>query len=683
MCGIAGAVYTHSPQTITPESLYRMLGSIRHRGPDQSGIYLYQSEQVRVGLASARLSIIDLGTGQQPIANETGSLWIVFNGEIFNYIELRRELIAQGHTFATGSDTEVIIHLYEQHGPACLQYLNGQFAFAIWDEARQRLFMARDRLGVRPIYYAARPGRLLFASEIKALLCDPEITAELDVETLDQIFTYWSPLAPRTIFRGIQTLPPGHWLELDRAGRLRIEPYWQLAFPQHDAAPVPLTARTRAEYVDRLEALLMDAAQIRLRADVPVGAYLSGGLDSSLITALVQRHNQNRLETFSISFDDPDFDESPFQLQMAAYLGTHHHVCRVTHTQIGQAVPDVIWHTEVPLLRTSPVPLYLLSQTVRDHHFKVVLTGEGADEFLAGYNLFKENKIRRFWAREPASASRPLLLRKLYPYIRNLDGGGGEYLKQFFGRDLTGTADFAYSHAIRWGNTLRGKRFFSSDLRAQLRPEDQPWRAALHLPEAFAGWSPLARAQYLEITIFLSEYLLSSQGDRVAMAHSVEGRFPFLDYRVVEFCNQLPPQFKLRGLTEKYLLKQLGHKYLPAEIWQRPKRPYRAPIHASFFPQGQPLEWVAEMLSETRIRQAGYFDAAAVANLVKKLARTGALGETDDMALMGILSTQLVHEQFIEHFPPAAGYHSPDTKEVFRSAANVARPAAARQEATL
>lgn len=681
MCGIAGSVRFRPSQTIEPDLLYRMLGSIRHRGPDQAGIYLYQDEQVQVGLGSARLSIIDLDTGQQPITNESGSLWIVFNGEIFNYIELRHDLLAQGHTFTTGSDTEVLVHLYEQHGPTCLQYLNGQFAFAIWDEHRQRLFMARDRLGVRPLYYTLRPGKLLFASEIKALLCDPEIKAELDLETLDQIFTYWSPLAPRTIFRDIQTLPPGHWLELDSRGQVQIEPYWQLSFPAQADTAVSLPAQSSTGYVEQLEDLLADASQLRLRADVPVGAYLSGGLDSSLIAALVQRHNRNRLETFSISFDDPDYDESPFQMRMAQYLGTHHHVCRVSHEQIGQAVPDVIWHTEVPLLRTSPVPLYLLSQTVRDHHFKVVLTGEGADEFLAGYNIFKEDKVRRYWAKEPDSDCRPLLLRKLYPYVRNLDGGGSEYLKQFFGKNLTATADFAYSHAIRWANTLRCKRFFSQELRAQMQMDPQPWHSTVHVPEAFAGWNSLSRAQYLEITIFMSEYLLSSQGDRVAMAHSVEGRFPFLDHRVVEFCNQLPPQVKLRGLTEKHLLKQLGRKYLPDDIWTRPKRPYRAPIHASFFPQGQPLEWVEEMLSEPRIRQAGYFDAGAVANLVKKLTHSGTLGETDDMALMGILSTQLVHDQFIEHFHPPASYPRPDTKEVVRTVAMHPHPLMAGQPA--
>jgi asparagine synthase (glutamine-hydrolysing) len=322
----------------------------------------------------------------------------------------------------------------------------------------------------------------------------------------------------------------------------------------------------------------------------------------------------------------------------------------------------VIWHTEIPIMRTSPVPLYLLSQLVLDHNFKVVLTGEGADEFLAGYNIFKEAKIRRFWARQPESDWRPALLQKLYPYISSLSQGSDAYLKKFFGQGLGDTEAPDYSHAIRWRNTSRGKRLFSRELRAALGEQ-----AAPALPEAFERWSPLARAQYLEITIFLAEYLLSSQGDRVAMAHSVEGRFPFLDHRVVEFCNQLPPQAKLRGLDEKHLLKRAMRDLLPEAIWERPKRPYRAPIHRSFFPEGQALDWVAEALSPAQLQAGGYFEPQAVAQLFKKIERFGALGETDDMALAGLLSTQLVHRRFISDYrPPSPLNDQDDVKTIIR-----------------
>jgi asparagine synthase (glutamine-hydrolysing) len=350
---------------------------------------------------------------------------------------------------------------------------------------------------------------------------------------------------------------------------------------------------------------------------------------------------------------------------MAHFLGTDHQVVYATHADIGRVFPDVIWHTETPILRTSPAPLFLLSKLVRDHHFKVVLTGEGADEFLAGYNIFKEAKIRRFWAKQPESSLRPLLLRRLYSYISDLSSSGDAYRAAFFGEGLTDVDAPDYSHAIRWRNTSRTKRFFSNDLRQAVETQATPPNQAIVYPPDFARWDPLHRAQYLEISIFLSEYLLSSQGDRVGMAHSVEGRFPFLDYRVVEFCNRLPPRLKLHGLTEKYLLKKLGQEWLPDEIWRRPKQPYRAPIHRSFFPYPNPLpkkekeieaglDYVRELLSPGSIKAAGLFKPEAVSQLVSKIERGTRLSETDDMALAGILSSQLVYLQFVSDFkmPP-------------------------------
>jgi asparagine synthase (glutamine-hydrolysing) len=660
MCGIVGKLNLTKNPPIESGFLRAMLGTIRHRGPDEFGTYIFQDEQSGVGLGSARLSIIDLSGGQQPIGNEDGTVWIVFNGEIFNYVELRPMLEKQGHVLSTDSDTEIIVHLYEEYGTGCLDFLNGQFAFAIWDERARTLFLARDRVGIRPIHYVQTGDALLFASEIKALLVDPTVQAELDPITLDQIFTFWSPLAPRTVFKGIKTLPPGHYLLVDAAGNVQVERYWSLSFPEHEGGMVLDAPGSIEESARELRELLVDATQIRLRADVPVGAYLSGGLDSSTITALIHRYTNNRLETFSIAFADEAYDESDYQRQVAEHLGTRHHSITCTHEDIGRVFPDVIWHTEAPIMRTSPTPLYLLSKLVHDFQFKVVLTGEGADEFLGGYNIFKEAKIRRFWARQPDSSFRPALLQKLYPYISGFGQGNRSYLQEFFGRGLTDVTNPSYSHSIRWRNTGRSKRVFSPALRAALADQDAALFATSQLPDGFAHWSSLAQAQYLEISIFMAEYLLSSQGDRVAMAHSVEGRFPFLDHRVVEFCNQLPPHYKLRGLTEKYLLKRAMHDLLPEVIWRRPKRPYRAPIHRSFFPNGRPLEWVQEMLSPERIEAAGYFEPRAVEQLLKKIARSGALGETDDMTVAGLLSTQLVHHQFVADFQPPAPLREED-----------------------
>lgn len=650
MCGLVGTLNLTQHHPIDPANIRRMLGAIRHRGPDQFGVYAFADAQNGIALGSARLSIIDLGGGQQPISNEDGTLWIVFNGEIFNYVELRPEIEKLGHHFQTDSDTEVIIHLYEEYGPACVEHLIGQFVFAIWDERARSLFVARDRVGIRPFYYTIQQGALIFASEMKAILTDARVKAELDPVALGQIFTYWSPVAPRTPFKDIQTLPPGHWL-LVQDGELHIERYWQPAFPVADERRPPEMSLDEA--AAHLRELLVDATQIRLRADVPVGAYLSGGLDSSTITAIIRHYTGNRLETFSIAFSDEAYDESAFQWQMAQHLGTNHHIVTATHEEIGQAFPAVIWHTETPIMRTSPAPLYLLSRLVRQHDFKVVLTGEGADEFLVGYNIFKEAKVRRFWARQPGSPIRPMLLHKLYGYIGELSQGNSAYLERFFGKGLEDVAALDYSHAIRWRNNQRTQRIFSPDLLNGVVGQTADLLEPLALPDDFTRWHPQSRAQYLEATIFLSEYLLSSQGDRVAMAHSVEGRVPFLDHRVIEFANQLPPHYKLRGLDEKHVLKRAFKDLLPDAIWNRPKRPYRAPIHRSFFPGERPLSWVADILAPEAISAAGYFNPQAVNSLVRKIKRTGHLGETDDMMLAGLLSTQLVHQQFIANFDPA------------------------------
>jgi asparagine synthase (glutamine-hydrolysing) len=649
MCGIAGILNCRPGFSPREDQLRQMLAMIRHRGPDQFGIYLDE----QVGLGSARLSIIDLSKGQQPIGNEDGTLWIVFNGEIFNYLELRPELQARGHRFATETDTEVLLHLYEEYGPACLSRLNGQFAFAIWNSREKSLFLGRDRLGVRPLYYTQTDGALIFGSEMKAVLSDPRVSAEIDPVALDQVFTYWSAIAPRTIFRGLNELLPGHYL-LANPGGITVTKYWQLNFePQSYSA---------ADCLDEFRALLTDAARIRLRADVPVGAYLSGGLDSSIIAALI-RHAGNHLDTFSISFSDPRFDESPYQRQMADFLGTEHQVVYATHADIGQVFPEVIWHTETPLLRTAPAPMFLLSKLVRDSRFKVVLTGEGADEFLGGYDIFKEAKVRRFWASQPDSKWRSRLLARLYPDIEL--SSSNAFLAAFFREGLSDTDAPDYSHALRWRNGRRARRFFSNELRQAVESGLTKEVHCIDYPQNFMKWGPLERGQYLEASIFMSNYLLSSQGDRVAMAHSVEGRFPFLDYRLVEFCGRLPSNLKLRGLTEKYLLKKLGGELLPTEIWQRRKRPYRAPIHRSFFNDRTP-EYVRERLAAKQITATGLFEPTAVTQLVNKIDRGLPIRETDDMALAGIISTQLVHHQFVEDFQTRPPLSARDDVKVCR-----------------
>lgn len=657
MCGIVGTLNLTQQHAITEQGLRQMLALIRHRGPDQFGIY----RDARVGLGSARLSIIDLSTGQQPISNEDGTLWIVFNGEIFNYIELRPELEARGHRFTTSSDTEVLLHLYEEYGPDCLSRLNGQFAFAIWNAREGSLFLARDRVGIRPLFYTVADGALIFGSEIKAILADPRVEAEIDPVALNQVFTFWSPQPPRTIFQNILEVPPGHYLTA-RDGAINVAPYWQLQFPELPEGDARRAGPLSRADVDRTVAefreLLIDATQIRLRADVPVGAYLSGGLDSSTTAAIIRNYTPNRLDTFSIAFSDPQFDESAFQRTMADYLGTDHQVIQVTYEDIGCVFPDVVWHAETPMTRTAPAPMFMLSKLVRDSRFKVVLTGEGADEFLAGYDIFKEAKIRRFWARQPESALRPLLIKRLYADIASLAEGSGAYLTAFFRQGMDDTGDWAYSHHLRWRNTSRAKRFFSPDMRERIADgiigDEGDWAAlGVRTPPQFKRWDPLTQAQYLEITTFLSPYLLSTQGDRMGMAHSIEGRYPFLDYRVIEYANRIPPQLKLLGLNEKYLLRKVAQEWLPSTIWKRLKRPYRAPIQRSFFGETAP-DYVRELLSADQLAANGLFNPTAIEQMVKKIDRGIKLGETDDMALVGALSSQLIYQQFIRDFrlPP-------------------------------
>jgi asparagine synthase (glutamine-hydrolysing) len=438
-----------------------------------------------------------------------------------------------------------------------------------------------------------------------------------------------------------------------------VRPYWQLSF-----SPSGPTDRCDENLIEELRQLLLDATRIRLRADVPVGAYLSGGLDSTCITSLVKHSFDNQLRTFSVSFTDSRFDEAPFQAKAVQALQTQHRSIRCSEQDIGEVFPHVIWHTEVPLLRTASAPLYQLARLVRENDCKVVLTGEGADELFAGYDIFKEDRVRRFWARQPDSTMRPRLFHKLYPDIfASQDGRNRAFLESFFRKGLLQVDAPTYSHLIRWENTSHLQTFFSPEMQEIIhKQEGFLERFSATLPADFMTWDPLSRAQYTEITIFLSNYLLSSQGDRVAMAHAVEGRFPFLDYRVVEFACRLPPNCRLRGLQEKFILRKVATGLMPLELAHRPKQPYRAPISQCFLGSA-PQDYVSDLLSSQAIRQSGYFNAAKVTRLVEKShKRAGALiSERENMALVGILSTQLLDDMFVRHFP---SYPAPALKEV-------------------
>lgn len=638
MCGIAG-ILNLGDRRVDPALLERMIDVVGYRGPDAHGVW----NEGPVGLAHARLSIIDLSGGAQPMANRDGSLWVTFNGEIFNYVELRNELERKGHRFQTQSDTEVILHQYEEEGEECVRSFNGQWAFALWDARRRRLMLSRDRMGVRPLYYAADGSAVVFGSEVKSLFRHPDVPRRIDARALDQVFTFWAPVAPRTMFEGVSELPPGCTLTAGGDG-VTVRPYWRLDYPER------IEPMKEGECADRLLELLTDATRIRLRSDVPVGAYLSGGLDSSVVTALIKRVSTAPLKTFSVAFEDAEFDESRYQNEVVRWLHTDHHAIRCSSEDVANAFPDVVWHAEKPVLRTAPAPLFLLSKLVREQGFKVVLTGEGSDEILGGYDIYKEAKIRRFWAARPDSRRRPLLLRRLYPYLQDLRHQSDAYLQAFFHvRDQDRSSPW-FSHLPRWELTSRIKVFFSDALKAEVGRDDAYRALSDMLPERFGAWNPFCQAQYLETAYLLPGYILSSQGDRMAMAHSVEARFPFLDYRVVEFASRIPPRLKMKVLNEKYSLKRCADGLIPPSVRRRTKQPYMAPDIPSFFGP-RPAPYVDQYLSESALREAGLFDPARVAQLVTKCRKGRRQGFREQMALVGILSTQILYDRFIRHVP--------------------------------
>lgn len=640
MCGIAGQ-FCLNTTAADRRLLLQMAGELSHRGPDGVGLYLDGS----FGMVNTRLAIIDVESGDQPLSTEDGRFWVMQNGEIYNYPELMAELEGLGHRFATRSDTEVVAHAFEQWGEACLPRLNGEFAIAVYDRVTKRLFLARDRFGIRPLFIARFGADFLFASEVKALLRHPGAERRIDPFALVETFTIWGVQPDRSAFPGISELPAGHYLWVDAAAVGEPRRWWDVPFGPREG--------TRAEPVEELEEellrLLDDATRIRLRADVPVGVYLSGGLDSSATTALARRHVRGALEAFSVSFHDPRFDESAYQEQMAAELGVNLRTIRVTDADVAAVLPEVVYHAEKPMLRTAPGPLLLLSRFAKEAGFKVVLTGEGSDELFGGYNLFQEAMIRRFWARQPDSTLRPRLLGEIYPYLsRDLQQGGG-FMAEFFKAGMLELDDPLYSHRPRFRTTSRNLKFLSAETRATASEVGDPEQRVIdRLPGHFPAMGPLGQAQYVEVITFLTGFLLHSQGDRMLAANSVEGRFPFLDVNVAEFAASLPERLRLRDLREKYLLRRSLADVLPRAVTERPKRPFRAPILRAFFGPGAP-DYVQELLSEERVAATGLFNAPHVRRLAEKAARYADVGmsESDEMGLVGVLSTMLLDEQFV------------------------------------
>jgi asparagine synthase (glutamine-hydrolysing) len=637
MCGIAGIVQPEDGPPVAEISLRRMARAIRHRGPDGFGLAI----EPGAGFVSTRLAIFDIPGGWQPLEGTGGDGLLVYNGEVYNHPELRRELESRGESFSTTCDTEVVLRLLECDGLDALERLNGQFAFAWWQPGERRLTLVRDRFGVRPLHYALLPdGTLVFGSEAKALFASGQVQAAPDLGGINDVFTLWGPRPPRTAFAGVRQLAPGSLLVWERGRILHERSWW---------SPTPGDTGSANGH---LSEVLRESVGLRLRADVPVGAYLSGGLDSSLISALAKAEVGSNLRTFSIAFRDPRYDERAQQESVARALGTTHHVVEAGPAEIAESFPAVIWHAETPLVRTAPVPLFLLARDVRAHGMSVVITGEGADELFWGYDLFKEVSIRELYRHDPERALQ--LIDGLYPYLGQAGARRGPAWRRFLLE--TGSAhDPLSSHLTRAAATATLRALYNPELAVEAGDDASLERLRAELPIGFERWGSLERAGWLEIKTLLEPYLLAAQGDRVAMAHGVEGRFPFLDHRVFAHAAGLPAERKLSGLDDKVALRELAADLLPPEIASRPKQPYRAPEVDPFFAAGAP-DWVQENLSPDALAETGIWDPGRVGGLLRRCRAGRATGVREGMALVGVLSTQLWYDAFCgagaEGYPP-------------------------------
>ncbi len=635
MCGIAGIFNQKRNLSQSETALLReMADALVHRGPDEEGFY----SSGPVGFAHRRLSIIDIQSGQQPMVHSESGVCLLYNGEVFNYIELRAELKLKGHRFHTDSDTEVVLQAYLAYGLEFVNRLNGQFALAIWDPRNMSLLLTRDRVGICPLFYSFQNNRLCFGSEIKAIKPALERRPTLNAGALDQIFTFWTPVGAETIYQEISTVQPGEMV-LFTPEKVEHKTYWNWLYE-----PAAADAVSESTLSSELYELLNDATRIRLRSDVPVGTYLSGGLDSSAITALTQKISPQSLHSFSLSFEEQEYDESVFQHSVQSALNSKHHEIRVSVNDIANQLLESLQYIECPILRAAPVPMGLLSGFVAQQCLKVVLTGEGADEVFGGYDIFKETKVRAFWSKQQNSSWRPLLLKKLYPYMSLPASGGAEYLRQFFGIAIDQPDHLFFSHLPRWLATSKSKLFYSSEFAAELSSNaEDVLRKSFEFQ--MSGLQPFNRAQFIESKLLMPGYLLSSQGDRMLMKNSIEGRFPFLDHRVIDFASRLPNSLKMKVLNEKYILKQAVKSVLPEAIVNRYKQPFRAP-DSQLLSVLAHREDVLTLLSDQNINRFNIFDSKKVNRLIAK-ARKTALNTAESQAFMGILSTQAIaYENF-------------------------------------
>lgn len=621
MCGIAGLL-AQNENPRSSEVLNLMLQSIFHRGPDEDGSLVAGP----LAMGMRRLSIIDLADGTQPMFDESGRYGIVFNGEIYNYRELREDLLKRGHQLKTHSDTEVIVHLYEECGEKCVDQLRGMFGFAIWDQHLQELFIARDRLGIKPMYFTQVGGDFVFGSEIKAILMHPEVKRSVDTIALSQYLSLKYVPAPRTLFEGIESLEPGHWLKVRQGRVVQKQRYWELSFEK------PSKILSEPEYIEQLLALLRETVGIHLRSDVPFGAFLSGGLDSSTIVALMAEQLSSPVNTFSVGFDGEGIqDELPYAQQVADAFGCSHHTLKINSDDFIGLAEKVLWHLDQPIADQATIATQMVAKLARQH-VKMVLTGEGGDELFAGYARYAGERYSPYTSWLPSIAGAGVrAIGKRLPGLRRAKIAiqaltikdeakrFSNWFPMFNDEAKAGLFASAYRHLSAGAAEIFGQHLARCNAKA-----------------------PVDRMLYVDSKLWLVDYLLL-RGDKLTMANSLEARVPLLDHKLVEFAGQLPANLKLNGSTRKYLLKQVARRLLPAQIIDRKKQGFPIPIERWLRREAAPM--MRDLLSESCLRQRGYFDAEFVARRIREHTSGFADHSTE---LWGLMSFEMWMREFID-----------------------------------
>jgi asparagine synthase (glutamine-hydrolysing) len=613
MCGIAGIYHLHEAQPVERALLQEMVDSFAYRGPDDDGFYL----EPGLGLGFRRLAIIDLNSGNQPISNEDDSLILVCNGEIYNYQELKADLSKQGHRFETACDIEVILHLYEQYGVELLQYLNGQFAFALYDKRQKRLMLARDHVGIAPLFYTVAGQRFIFGSEIKAILKDPAVERSVDLTGLDQIFTFPGLVSPRTLFKNINALKPGHFMLVEQ-GDVKVKEYWDLTYPLQAELDSQVSEQ---DCIERLDEALKKAVNYRLHADVPVGFYLSGGLDSSLIAGLIHELSPDQQRhSFSIGFHEKAIDERYYQQLMAAKVNSIHHETVFDSEHIAERLQEMIFHAETPLKESYNSCSLALSALVKQQGLKVVLTGEGADELFAGYVGYRLDQNR-----DQDDFSLEAMLEN-------------QLQEECWGEP--------FFYEKNYHEFKDSKRALYSPRLLQEADDFECTRHSLVDTSKLQGRHPLHKRSYLDFKLRLSDHLLADHGDRVAYANSVEARYPFLDIDVIACARTIPPHLLVNNGQEKYILKQLARRYVPDAVINRTKFSFVAPGSPNLLRQNN--EWLDDLLSYERIKRQGYFNPEVIERLKKTYRADGFnINQTfDDDWLLMVLTFNICLDTF-------------------------------------